>query len=289
MPSARRRSSSTRSRSGIRLARGAAGLRLRLGLAQPADELLGLADRQLLADDRIEDAVLELGRQPAERRPWPSVRRPSATAAWTAGRELEQAQRVGDGRAGAPDAGRDVVLAEPELVDQLAVGVGRLDRVEVLALQVLDERELELVAIDELADDGRDAIEAGRLGRPEAALAGDELVAVDRLGDEDRLEDAVLGDARAERRQVRPGRSACAAGTGSGGSARSGSRRRSACPAPRCGMSAPRPRPRPLRRAPASDGHDDRHVAHEADRGPALARLELDRPSRAGARSASAA
>ena len=86
----------------------------------------------------------------------------------------------------------DVVLGEPELVDQLAVGVGRLDRVEVRALEVLDERELELVAIGELADDGRDALEAGGLGGAQPALAGDELVAVDGLGDEDRLEHAVL-------------------------------------------------------------------------------------------------
>ena len=77
-------------------------------------------------------------------------------------------------------------------------------RVEVLALEVLDERELELIAIGELADDGRDAIEAGGLCRAQPPLAGDELVAVDRLGDEDRLEDAVLRDARVQRRQARP-------------------------------------------------------------------------------------
>ena len=48
----------------------------------------------------------------------------------------------------------------------------------------------------------RDAIEPGRLGRAQAALAGDELVAGRGLGHEDRLEDAVRGDARAKRRQV---------------------------------------------------------------------------------------
>ncbi len=69
---------------------------------------------------------------------------------------------------------------------------GRLDRVEILALEVLDQRELELVAVGELADDGRDALEPGRWRGPQPALAGDELVAVDRLGHEDRLEDAVL-------------------------------------------------------------------------------------------------
>ena len=81
---------------------------------------------------------------------------------------------------------------ERELVDELAVGARRLDRVEVLALEVLDERELELLAIGELADDRRDALQAGEPRGADAALAGDELVAVDRLGDEDRLDHAVL-------------------------------------------------------------------------------------------------
>ena len=110
----------------------------------------------------------------------------------------------------------DLVLAEAELVDELAVGVCGLDRVEILALEVLDERELELVAVGELADDRRDAFEAGGLRGPEPALAGDELVAVEGLGHEDRLDDAVLGDARRQRRPGRRRRTACAAGAGSG-------------------------------------------------------------------------
>ena len=109
-----------------------------------------------------------------------------------AGRKLEQAEGVRDRRSGPPDARRDLVLAEAELVDQLAVRFRGLERIEILALEVLDEGELELVAVGELADDRGDAFETGRLRSPEPALPGDELVAVDRLGDEDRLEDAVL-------------------------------------------------------------------------------------------------
>ena len=97
-----------------------------------------------------------------------------------AGREVEQSERVGHRRSGSTDARRDLVLAEPEVVDQLAIGVGGLERVEVVALEVLDERQLELVAIGELADDRRDPLEAGRLGGAKTALAGDELVAVER-------------------------------------------------------------------------------------------------------------
>ena len=140
---------------------------------------------------------------PPSARAWPSVRRPSADGLLDARGEIEQAQRVRDRRSGAADPRGDRLVGETELVDELTVPVRRLDRVEILALQVLDQRELELCLLVELADDGRDAIEAGRGRGPESALPGDEAVAIDRLGHEDRLEDAVLEDARGQRREVR--------------------------------------------------------------------------------------
>ena len=168
--------------------------------------------------------------------------------------EVEQAQRVGDRRARPPDPVGDCSWREPELVDELAVGEGGLDRVEVLALEVLDERELELLAVGELADDRRDPVQAGRDRGPEATLAGDELVAVEGLGHEDRLDDAVLGDARRERARAPPRRCAGAAGTGSGGSRSVGISVGAGWPAWRCGMSDASPRPR-LWRALRADGH----------------------------------
>ena len=128
-----------------------------------------------------------------------------------------------------PTRSATLLLGQPELVDQLAVRERLLDRVEVRALDVLDERDLELVAVRELADERGDVVEARQAGGPHAALAGDELVAVERLGDEHRLEHAVLADARGEllERLRRP----CggAAGAGSGATRASGtstSRRR---------------------------------------------------------------
>jgi len=88
-------------------------------------------------------------------------------------------------------------------VDELPVREGRLDRVEVLPLEVLDERELELLVVRELAHDRGDPIQAGRDGCPKAAFTRDQLVAVEDLRHEDRLDDAVLGDARRERGQGR--------------------------------------------------------------------------------------
>ena len=67
--------------------------------------------------------------------------------------EVEQAQGIRDRRAGPPDARGDLLVREAELVDQLAEAMRSLDRVEVLTLQVLDEREFELRSLIELADD----------------------------------------------------------------------------------------------------------------------------------------
>ena len=115
-----------------------------------------------------------------------------------AGSEIEEPQGVGYRRAGPTDPGRDVLVAEPELIDELAIRIGRLERIQVFALEVLDERQFELLSIGELADDGRDPVEPGGLGRAQPALTGDELVAVDRFSDKDGLEDAVLLDTRGQ-------------------------------------------------------------------------------------------
>ena len=117
--------------------------------------------------------------------------------------EVEQAERVGDGRARLADPLGDPLLGQAELVDELAIGERLVDRIEVRALDVLDERDLELIAVGELADERGDPLEAGEARRADAALAGDQLVAVEGLRDEDRLEDAVLADARGELLEAR--------------------------------------------------------------------------------------
>ncbi len=197
MPRRSRRSVSTRSRSASRRLTGCVS-RTGARLAQPPHQLLGLADGQPLPDHGPEDVGLALDAEPAERPPVPLREAAVGDRGLDIRVEVEQAQRVGDGRARLADALGDALLGEPELVDELAVGEGLVDRVEVGALDVLDERDLELVAIRELADERRDALEAREPGGAHAALAGDELVAVERLGDEDRLQHAVLADARGE-------------------------------------------------------------------------------------------
>ena len=89
-------------------------------------------------------------------------------------------------------------MGEPELVDELAVRAGLLERVEVGALDILDERQLELLAAGCLADDRRDAREAGELRSANPTLAGDQAIPLERLGHEHRLQDSVGGDAGAK-------------------------------------------------------------------------------------------
>ena len=69
-----------------------------------------------------------------------------------------------------------------------------VDRIQVLALDVLDERDQERLAIGDRADDCRDRGEPRLLGREETPLAGDELVSVRGGAKENRLEDSSLAD-----------------------------------------------------------------------------------------------
>ena len=70
-------------------------------------------------------------------------------------RQAEQAQRVGDRRAALADALGDVVVGELEVLDQLLVGRRLLQRGEVLAVEVLDQRLLDGAHVVGGADDGR--------------------------------------------------------------------------------------------------------------------------------------
>src|SRR6185437_14185254 len=75
--------------------------------------------------------------------------------------------------------------------------LGLLERGEVLALDVLDQGDLEGGAIVELLDDDRHLVELRELRGAPAPLAGDDLIGVGGVGmpaHEERLEDALLAD-----------------------------------------------------------------------------------------------
>ena len=77
-----------------------------------------------------------------------------------------------------------------------------LERIEIGALDVLDDGQLELVAVGELPDHRRDALQTGRAGRADPALAGDQDVTVEGLRHDHRLQDPVLAHAGGQRRQL---------------------------------------------------------------------------------------
>ena len=78
---------------------------------------------------------------------------PRPTIASTSLGQLEQTDAVRDGRLRLADAFGDLAEREPELVEQQRVGARLLDRRQILARDVLDEREQERVAVVGLADD----------------------------------------------------------------------------------------------------------------------------------------
>ncbi len=82
----------------------------------------------------------------------------------------------------------------PVALDQLAVALGLFERVEVLALDVLDQRQLGGRQFIDVADDRRDRMEPRPLRRPPATLAGDDQIAVVVGPKQDRLEHAALAD-----------------------------------------------------------------------------------------------
>ena len=92
-----------------------------------------------------------------------------------AGRKLEQSERVGDRRPALPDPGGHLVVGVAELLDELLIGGRLFEDVEILAVEVLDQRLLEAVGVVRCLDQDRDRLETGPPGGPPPSLAGDQL------------------------------------------------------------------------------------------------------------------
>ncbi len=73
----------------------------------------------------------------------------------------------------------------------LGEGLGGFDGVEVLALDVLDQRDFQEPVIGDVLDDDRDVREAGEFRGAPAALSRDQLESVTDAADDERLDDSV--------------------------------------------------------------------------------------------------
>jgi hypothetical protein len=101
--------------------------------------------------------------------------------------EIQEPQRIGDGGSGSTDSAGDLILGQPELVGQLAVGVSLLHGVQVRSLNVLDNRYRELVALGHLTHYGRHVVQACHLRSSDTAFSGHQLVTIEDFCYEYRL------------------------------------------------------------------------------------------------------
>ena len=94
--------------------------------------------------------------------------------------QLQQPQQVGSGRTRAADGIGRLLVRHRKLIDQPLQALRLFQRIEVFALNVLDQRHGQSRLVGNLADQRRHFGEPGQLRRAPAPLAGNDLVAVAR-------------------------------------------------------------------------------------------------------------
>ena len=112
--------------------------------------------------------------------------------------EAEDAQKVRDRGAFLAHPLGEVLLGELEFVLEPLVRLGCFERVQVLALDVLDERHLQELALGRFLHDGRNGLEPGEPCRAPPALACDQAVAAACSVHDDGLDDPLLFYGRCE-------------------------------------------------------------------------------------------
>ena len=129
----------------------------------------------------------------------PGAQHPGRNALLHRGRQVKQAERVGNVRARTADLLRQLLVRRAEIIEKLLVCGGFLQRVELLAVQVLDQGVAQEVGVGDFPDDRGDQLEVGALTGPPSALTHDQFVAAGHhLADHDRLKEADLADGRRE-------------------------------------------------------------------------------------------
>ena len=170
------------------LERGDVGLRLGLvavGLPAAGGQLAGgellramfdLAHRPAVFGGIGSQLAGEFRRQRQQRARMAHFQAPRFEQGADRGRQFQQAQQVGDRRARAADRFGRLRMGQVELVDQAMQRLRFLERVEVFALDVLDQRHRDHGAVVDDAHHRRDLGQSGLQRRAPAAFAGDDLV-----------------------------------------------------------------------------------------------------------------
>ena len=150
---------------------------------ETAHERFRLADRETLLRDQRADLGLLFGRGQREQRAGVAHFELALLDERADGlRQLEQAQEVRHRGARTADGLRGLLVGQLEFRDQPRERGRFLERVQVLALDVLDEGERDGVLVVDAAQHGRDVVQARHLRGAPAALAGDDLVALRLAG-----------------------------------------------------------------------------------------------------------
>ena len=108
--------------------------------------------------------------------------------------QTEEAERIGNTAPALAHLLGDRFLLQAEFIDQAQIGFRLFDRIEIVALDVFDDGELELLLFGRIPYDDRDGLESDPLGRLETPLAGNELIALAFATDDERLQDPVFFD-----------------------------------------------------------------------------------------------
>ncbi len=95
---------------------------------------------------------------------------------------------IGNGAAVLAEAGGKFLLGEVELLQEVAVGQCALQRVQVSPVDVFDEGQLRLFCCIHLAEQGGKMGEPCKLGGAPTSFAGNQLVSIACLPDNDRLD-----------------------------------------------------------------------------------------------------
>ena len=109
-------------------------------------------------------------------------------------RQFQQPRRIGHRRAALADLERDFLLRELKLLRELRIAERLFDGVQILTLQIFDERQFQHRAVVGLADDDGNLRQFEQLRRAPAAFAGDEFEESAAFAHDERLHDALFAD-----------------------------------------------------------------------------------------------
>lgn len=138
------------------------------------DQPFGLTNREVLRDDLFGQAFRIVAAQQGTGMAHAEFSRDEP--AMDAQRQVPQPHQIGDMAPRLPDDPPQLFLAMAIILDQAAIGLALFPRVQLLALDILDQRNLERGAVIKSLDQNRHLMELSPLRCAPAALPGDNLI-----------------------------------------------------------------------------------------------------------------